>query len=86
MPQTMPPQSGSADTLAPKANTAPGEASAQTFVIGAGTEPERHVSDPSIRPFQFRAADEELADLRRRILATRWPSIGEGTCTGRLSR
>jgi pimeloyl-ACP methyl ester carboxylesterase len=27
----------------------------------------------SIRPFRFRASDEELADLRRRILATRWP-------------
>src|SRR5690242_16555545 len=29
--------------------------------------------DTSIRPFQFHATDEELADLRRRILATRWP-------------
>jgi pimeloyl-ACP methyl ester carboxylesterase len=27
----------------------------------------------SIRPFRFSASDEELADLRRRILATRWP-------------
>src|SRR5688500_9884011 len=27
----------------------------------------------SIRPFRFRASDEELADLRRRILATRLP-------------
>ena len=26
-----------------------------------------------IRPFSFRAPDETLADLRRRILATRWP-------------
>jgi len=30
-------------------------------------------SDPSIRPFHFRASDEELADLKRRIRATRWP-------------
>jgi len=30
-------------------------------------------SDPSIRPFHFHASDEELADLRRRIRATRWP-------------
>ena len=29
--------------------------------------------DPSIRPFGFRASDEDLADLKRRILATRWP-------------
>jgi pimeloyl-ACP methyl ester carboxylesterase len=29
--------------------------------------------DASIRPFQFHASDEALADLRRRILATNWP-------------
>jgi pimeloyl-ACP methyl ester carboxylesterase len=29
--------------------------------------------DTSIRPFQFRASDEALADLKRRITATRWP-------------
>jgi pimeloyl-ACP methyl ester carboxylesterase len=27
-----------------------------------------------IRPFQFRASDEALTDLRRRIAATRWPN------------
>jgi Epoxide hydrolase N terminus len=27
----------------------------------------------TIRPFQFKASDEALADLRRRIEATRWP-------------
>ena len=30
--------------------------------------------DKSIRPFHFHASDEALADLRRRIAATRWPS------------
>ena len=30
-------------------------------------------SDQSIRPFQFHAANEALADLRRRIAATNWP-------------
>jgi pimeloyl-ACP methyl ester carboxylesterase len=30
-------------------------------------------ADDDIRPFTFRASDEELADLRRRINATRWP-------------
>lgn len=29
--------------------------------------------DTSVRPFEFHASDEDLADLRRRILATRWP-------------
>ena len=27
----------------------------------------------AIRPFSFRASDEELADLRKRISATKWP-------------
>src|SRR5918997_2511529 len=30
-------------------------------------------ANESVRPFRFRASDEELAELRRRILATRWP-------------
>ncbi len=29
--------------------------------------------DNTLRPFQFKAPDEALADLRRRIAATRWP-------------
>jgi pimeloyl-ACP methyl ester carboxylesterase len=29
--------------------------------------------EQSIRPFRFRATDEALADLRRRLAATRWP-------------
>jgi pimeloyl-ACP methyl ester carboxylesterase len=29
--------------------------------------------DSAIRPFQYKATDEDLADLRRRILAARWP-------------
>jgi pimeloyl-ACP methyl ester carboxylesterase len=28
---------------------------------------------PAIRPFRFKASDDELAELRRRIQATRWP-------------
>jgi pimeloyl-ACP methyl ester carboxylesterase len=30
--------------------------------------------DDAIRPFTFRASDAALADLRRRIVATKWPS------------
>ncbi len=30
--------------------------------------------DVSIRPFRFHASDEALADLRQRVLATKWPS------------
>jgi pimeloyl-ACP methyl ester carboxylesterase len=29
--------------------------------------------DSTIRPFRFRASDASLADLRRRLIATRWP-------------
>ncbi len=29
--------------------------------------------DSSIRPFHYRATNEELADLKRRVAATRWP-------------
>ncbi|WP_082596642.1 epoxide hydrolase family protein [Sphingomonas sp. Root241] len=38
--------------------------------------------DTSIRPFAFHASDEELADLRQRINAMRWPSmelVADGT-------
>jgi pimeloyl-ACP methyl ester carboxylesterase len=30
-------------------------------------------ADVSIRPFRFTASEEDLAELRRRVLATRWP-------------
>jgi len=30
-------------------------------------------TDESIRPFEFHATEEDLADLKRRIVATRWP-------------
>lgn len=31
------------------------------------------VGEPSIRPFSYHASDEGLAELRRRVAATRWP-------------
>src|SRR5437879_2381076 len=31
------------------------------------------MTEAAIRPFQFHASDEALADLRRRIAATNWP-------------
>jgi pimeloyl-ACP methyl ester carboxylesterase len=39
---------------------------------GAAAQGSQQVSD-KIRPFQFNFTDEELAELRRRINATRWP-------------
>src|ERR1700728_4249214 len=38
------------------------------------TSSEGRVQDETIRPFTFHASDDELADLRRRIAATTWPS------------
>ena len=38
--------------------------------------------DASIRPFEFHASEEDLADLKRRIKATRWPErelVDDGT-------
>src|SRR3989442_13950226 len=33
----------------------------------------RETATDAIRPFQFHASDEDLADLHQRIKATRWP-------------
>jgi pimeloyl-ACP methyl ester carboxylesterase len=43
-----------------------------TIGLGAAA-PARAADDASIRPFRFHASDEALADLRRRITATKWP-------------
>ncbi|WP_210265328.1 epoxide hydrolase family protein [Ensifer canadensis] len=44
---------------------------AQASVNGASDA--QPAVDETLRPFQFRAADEALADLKRRIVATKWP-------------
>ena len=60
---------GGADTLSPAPSTiTPSATAAEKPVIGAAA-----TGDTSIRPFQFQASDEDLADLKRRIAATRWP-------------
>ena len=65
MAETTPP-TGGADVLAPEqAQSQTPAAAKETIILSPG--------DETIRPFQFHASDEELADLRRRILATRWP-------------
>jgi pimeloyl-ACP methyl ester carboxylesterase len=40
---------------------------------GTGLANAQAVAADAIRPFKFHASDEALADLRRRILATKWP-------------
>jgi pimeloyl-ACP methyl ester carboxylesterase len=38
------------------------------------TKPAAAATDATIRPFHVNVAEEDLADLRRRVLATRWPA------------
>ena len=61
---------GGADTLAPPQPAhAPTQQSHGTTNIILGEPP----ADEQIRPFNFHASDDDLADLKRRIAATRWP-------------
>ena len=67
---TPPPAPAGTETLVPSPATtttlsdAPIIGAAATFQLA---------DDPSIRPFHYRASDEELADLKRRVQATKWP-------------
>ena len=69
---TMPPSAGpdgasaSATIDRPEAGLSGGGATASAMAEPGG--------DASIRPFHFLASDEALADLKRRIAATKWPS------------
>ncbi|KGM33970.1 epoxide hydrolase family protein [Inquilinus limosus] len=48
----------------------------------ASAAAQRPADDVSIRPFQFHASDAALADLKARILATKWPGrelVNDGT-------
>ena len=75
MADTTPP-AGGADTISPKPTTTtePPAATADRPIIGTSATFEPKVDDRSIRPFEFHASDEALDDLKRRILATRWPA------------
>jgi pimeloyl-ACP methyl ester carboxylesterase len=69
---TTPTSRGPAQTVELASTTAePGTPLAQQSGAAAATT--QAGGDTSIRPFRFRASDEDLADLRRRIKATKWP-------------
>jgi pimeloyl-ACP methyl ester carboxylesterase len=86
---TVPPAPPGAETLAPTPAapaSAPGGTIGDTSLIG---EASAFVAagDASIRPFKYHATDAELADLKRRILATKWPdreTVGDDTQGVRL--
>jgi pimeloyl-ACP methyl ester carboxylesterase len=70
--ETTPPPAG-AETLTPPSPTAsPNATVAGDSAIGAATAPQAS-GDSSIRPFKYHASDAELADLKRRIKATKFP-------------
>jgi pimeloyl-ACP methyl ester carboxylesterase len=64
------------DTLSPNRRDVLATSAAAT-VVGALADDTAFAATPaadaSIRPFKFRASDEKLADLRRRVAATNWP-------------
>jgi pimeloyl-ACP methyl ester carboxylesterase len=68
---TMPPAQG-AEALAPVSAPAPATVSpaGASVAVAAAAEPG---GGSAIRPFRYRASDSELADLKRRIEATKWP-------------
>jgi hypothetical protein len=55
------------------ASTLIGAVLASTSLFAGDASAEQN-GEASIRPFKFRASDEALADLRRRIGATKWPT------------
>ncbi len=67
---TAPPSA--AETAGPRAAAGAASAFAEAALDAAATTP-RASSETPIRPFKFRASDQDLADLKRRIAATRWP-------------
>lgn len=69
---TAPPSTGT-EALSTATSTGSTSSNATpSFLIGSPGVPELS-GDTSIRPFQYHAPDEALADLKRRIAATRWP-------------
>jgi hypothetical protein len=80
--KTTPTTPGVAPTFTPEPSMAKVDSeSAEEPFIGAVATVEQ-TGNTSIRPFQFHANDEQLADLKRRIRATRWPErelVNDGT-------
>ena len=62
-----------AQTLSEAGTTTEAPPITQAGFIGASAAVAPSAGDTSIRPFKYRATDEELADLKRRIKATKWP-------------
>ncbi len=69
----VPPSTNHAQTMT--APTQPVSSTNGASVASTMSSKSRAVTtDDAIRPFKFTASEEQLADLKRRIAATRWPS------------
>ena len=68
------PSSVGAETTSSSVSTATSPATPGGSLVIAAAARAQPSGDTSIRPFKFHASDEALADLRRRVAATRWPS------------
>jgi pimeloyl-ACP methyl ester carboxylesterase len=67
---TPPPASGAATLIPPQPTPNMTASSAEGALVASAAD---QSGDTSIRPFRYRATDEDLADLKRRIKQTRWP-------------
>jgi pimeloyl-ACP methyl ester carboxylesterase len=69
MPQEITPSQGGVTSP----STTPGQAAPTPSERAGLTETRSFAPADTIRPFEFHASEEDLADLKRRIKATRWP-------------
>jgi pimeloyl-ACP methyl ester carboxylesterase len=54
--------------------SAPTDPTSRTTIAGAVPAPRAEADLTAVRPFEVNVPEEQLADLRRRLAATRWPS------------
>jgi Epoxide hydrolase N terminus len=54
--------------------SAPTQPTSSTTAAGAVPVPRTEADRTSIRPFEVHVPEESLAELRRRVAATRWPT------------
>ncbi|MEO8547808.1 MAG: epoxide hydrolase family protein [Sphingomicrobium sp.] len=66
------PHASGTETLSPTNSAGSAATVAESSVIGTAATGDSS-GDTSIRPFKYHASDAELADLKRRIKATKWP-------------
>jgi pimeloyl-ACP methyl ester carboxylesterase len=70
---TAPPVPPQAETVPPSQTTGAVPSAVMGAATFAATAAADAAGDTSIRPFKYRASDAEIADLKRRIKATKWP-------------